>query len=806
MSVTSTVLACAMMATGSSVAAQDEILLSAGKRCVFSPQPDYSLNADVDDPIQLTDGVRHTGQIWTNRNTVGWAHVPLPTLTIDLGTVHAIGKVNYHAAGGCCGAYFPEATALLLSDDGQHFEIAALNSWPPGEQKGAHVRKFQIDAKHKRARYVRLTFEPHRGFVMLDEVEVLADRLSEQRLSEYQKSSTRASWQLWEWVGVRPQLTSLAGDRENARKAIASLDRRFSSVDLSGGPVADELLREALAMRGDLAHGRYGRDWMVWDTPPWADLRGSTFAAADQKPATSIELRLWRHEYESAALSIGNFTTESRAFTIQVGALSDATGRPYEWAGRLWLRHAMFVHTFSGPRVADPLPLLSRSPAGPARLQVSAGGVKILWLTLRAAGLPAGEYTAALDIGPENDPSQRRRVRLDLRVDPLTMPGPTEVALTSEHYVQRWGWNLPAEVETDLERHYSNARVFHPVCLPWPKLNATRTVLESVDFAAYDKALDEVGPIRVHSVFWGGGPKGAPVIRLFDLETEAGQACFKQWIQAWVDHLAGRGLDFEHHFFYPYDEQINEPFILIARLIKEVDHRLRIVCNAVRDKFGATPDAIARIAPHIDIWCPATRNFYGAPDASGPWPEPNRRAVEAARRKKPGILWIYNLGARGDDFPLGYKHLPPERYTRWMPWLLFRHGATMAGLWCYGSTYNAWDDFCGTRPDYALIYLSRNAPAGVPRHEVVIPSRRWESWREGVEDYQYLHELKQAIDAARNTGADERSAQEAERVLEQQLRDLLDWPPRSEKYNRARNALTEAILKLRRIVNADGLE
>ncbi len=30
--------------------------------------------------------------------------------------------------------------------------------------------------------------------------------------------------------------------------------------------------------------------------------------------------------------------------------------------------------------------------------------------------------------------------------------------------------------------------------------------------------------------------------------------------------------------------------------------------------------------------------------------------------------------------------------------------------------------------------------------ENIVPSRRWQAWREGVEDYQYLYEVQKAID------------------------------------------------------------
>lgn len=51
------------------------------------------------------------------------------------------------------------------------------------------------------------------------------------------------------------------------------------------------------------------------------------------------------------------------------------------------------------------------------------------------------------------------------------------------------------------------------------------------------------------------------------------------------------------------------------------------------------------------------------------------------------------------------------------------------GFWAYSDTSgsSAWDDFDGRRPDYAVVYENKNGP---------VSSRRWEAFREGIEDYQ----------------------------------------------------------------------
>jgi hypothetical protein len=53
------------------------------------------------------------------------------------------------------------------------------------------------------------------------------------------------------------------------------------------------------------------------------------------------------------------------------------------------------------------------------------------------------------------------------------------------------------------------------------------------------------------------------------------------------------------------------------------------------------------------------------------------------------------------------------------------------GFWSYSDTNgsSAWDDIDGRRPDWAVVYESDKG---------VVSSRRWEAFREGLEDYALL--------------------------------------------------------------------
>jgi len=78
--------------------------------------------------------------------------------------------------------------------------------------------------------------------------------------------------------------------------------------------------------------------------------------------------------------------------------------------------------------------------------------------------------------------------------------------------------------------------------------------------------------------------------------------------------------------------------------------------------------------------------------------------------------------------------------------------------------------------------------------ENIVSSRRWEAWREGVEDYQYLYELRQAINKTR--AKDPEMARTAQETLERQVNRVLNNQHDSNVIYDARRVLSDALLKL----------
>ena len=95
-------------------------------------------------------------------------------------------------------------------------------------------------------------------------------------------------------------------------------------------------------------------------------------------------------------------------------------------------------------------------------------------------------------------------------------------------------------------------------------------------------------------------------------------------------------------------------------------------------------------------------------------------------------VWTYTCS-------INMKSLDPLDYYRLKPWRAWKLGLNGVCYWAYNSWRgDPWNDFDGEIGDCGAVY---NGPLGP------VTSRRWEAWREGLEDYLYLHLLKSAAAA-----------------------------------------------------------
>ena len=137
--------------------------------------------------------------------------------------------------------------------------------------------------------------------------------------------------------------------------------------------------------------------------------------------------------------------------------------------------------------------------------------------------------------------------------------------------------------------------------------------------------------------------------------------------------------------------------------------------------------------PHAGGQCAEVTNI---PLQNDPAKEAAKQLLGTAAGKS---LWTY-----ANPVGIGPTKSSPYHSYRLAVWRAWKEGMTGFAYWVYKD--GRWDS-TGQGPNWAVVYRADAAdcPAEVSTQELVVPGKRWEATREGVEDYAYLHLLRTAI-------------------------------------------------------------
>jgi len=213
----------------------------------------------------------------------------------------------------------------------------------------------------------------------------------------------------------------------------------------------------------------------------------------------------------------------------------------------------------------------------------------------------------------------------------------------------------------------------------------------------------------------------------------------------------------------------------------ERGQRYRAEAPGIRFMVDVIPqvgaDSIEKLTPYVDVWVPLLNRLYPQTEAA--------RERLAVFRQTGGKLWAYDCAVWMNAQPL-------MDYYRLKPWKAWKVGLDGIAYW----TYNSWqgdgfDPFDNKRHqragDNGMIYQGA-------RKDVIVSSKHYEALREGIEDYCYLHLLKQAIEAGMKRG---KPTGEAEALLSRCVDDVLANTNDPDLIDRYRTALAKQIVRLR---------
>lgn len=471
----------------------------------------------------------------------------------------------------------------------------------------------------------------------------------------------------------------------------------------------------------------------IWeDENPWDDAAPGEFPS---EVADSLKIRALGNETETRALNLTNLGTRALYLKIQPPIWQNRTGENLPVRDVLEFRETLAVGTVRQTTVPDALPQLNEART----LVVPPFETRQLWLTFKTKNLAPGDYFSRLTLFALGVENPARSVNLHLRVSPVRLPEKSRLSFYTWAHLGADAGNPQSQRKlADLLEH--GTTVFG-LSAPVQAFEANGQP-QPVDWSAHDawvRAYQGKGTMLVASFQYTiktPAPMWSP-----DWEK-----AYQSAIGTYAAHLQSLGVDFRAWALYPVDEPwltgMSNVKILYdcARLAKAVDSRIQVYC----DPAGMpTPENSQEMLPYVDIWMPMI-DLLKRPDKS---------LLEFYQQDAGAQVWAY-------EAPGPTKLLKPLGLYRLQPWLAFRYGLTGCGMW----TYNFKDMWPTRQPapfhhSYSIIYEDGHS---------IVTSRRWEAYRDGVEDFNLLTLLREAIAAA----PDSPQRRDAAHLLETAVREV----------------------------------
>jgi hypothetical protein len=223
--------------------------------------------------------------------------------------------------------------------------------------------------------------------------------------------------------------------------------------------------------------------------------------------------------------------------------------------------------------------------------------------------------------------------------------------------------------------------------------------------------------------------------------------------------------------------------------MRQIDPRVRLMVNHTRE----TIEEVKNIAPYVDIYMPYLWDVLN--DGAYADRLNVKRVSNRLLRKNDEFFWTYAN-------PPGYwpQEAPPYRDYRLSVWRVWNLGASGFGYWILRDD-NQWDNSDKSGQGWGVVYYTdikiSRAPANLTKKELVIPSKRWEATREGVEDYCCLYLLRQAVDEAGDNVPGSLLAR-AKDVLIRWPQKLLTTVDNPDLVDQARREILEILIQLQK--------
>jgi hypothetical protein len=513
---------------------------------------------------------------------------------------------------------------------------------------------------------------------------------------------------------------------------------------------------------------------IVWTKGIWENLFPDEIPYSTEE-VNEINLLAMQDEYVSTAFNITNLSYlpyQARVWLEEIDGKTDQGESATFPRENITFRRVVFRQLKDGTIRGDALPEMDQAHLVEVPI-LQSGQV---WISIKTHGVPAGEYSGLIVLKPLEDRTfSQKTVRLTIKVLPIVLPKEIPIA------TYLWDYAKNDAYVRDLIEHKINKMLVSCYICP-PVCDTTGNVI-SIDFKKHDEAVAMKHKYGNEIMFSYG------VVREFDkwvanknnweYLSEPWKKAFASWLKLWIQHLQELGLDYSDFSMQIWDEATGEEAKKVAEVgpfLRSIDPKIRWVMDGAQDL-----DDAKLMNPYVDIWIPHLDSLLKS----------SEKVQLVAYYKATGKpIWCYTCRVNMTSQPV-------LDYYRLKPWLAYQLGLDGVCFWAYNSWRgDSWSDFdvVGEEgySDNGVVYAGDQGP---------ITSRRWEAYREGLQDYQYLYLLQQLIKQVDEKSTVQKNAElaklaiEGKGILDQAVNEVLTKKDEPTLYF-WRKKIAEMILKL----------
>lgn len=431
-------------------------------------------------------------------------------------------------------------------------------------------------------------------------------------------------------------------------------------------------------------------------------------------------------ELEGICLAIDNRDPGAQTIDYRVQVRGDLGPDRVHVARLAYLPHRGHNRpAYAGAEMADAIvPVTSIDP-----VTVAAGECRHVWLTVDGRGVKPGAYRIDVTLDPltarrDRRPAASLSASLSVRVEAFELPAQTPLTVYS------WDQTRPLSDDAWMQNfveHRMNAfcvRMDTHSRKSHVKLEPDGSLAREPDFSDLTELIQRGKPhgrFYIESFRFRGDEWECTDGTMIKWNTEEWAKGYRQWVRAFKRFMESQGVGTDQWLWCPVDEAFfqrgEEKSFVQAKIVYEIDPTI-VYLHDTWPTRG--PEQVTRYRGVSNVtWCPDSGVFGQAP-----W---------AWLRAEGRPMWEYFCyhHQRGFEPHSLYRGAGPRAWNRKLSGTAF-----FAPLAHTGST---WNDLDGPWGDSCLVL---DGPDGKP-----INTRRWEAWREGIEDYLYLYLLDQALGA-----------------------------------------------------------